>query len=139
MDDWQIYLEKFAAWGVAPSVDGYLALFDPDATLQHPGMAEPISGDDIRAFITRGLNSVTDYRLVPTNWAARGDTLFIETRQSARIAGCEVTWPAALCLTLRGDRVLKGRLITIRRRGESAGRKRRVRRHCCSRRNPNAC
>ena len=109
MDDWQIYLEKFAAWGAAPSIEGYLALFDPDATLQHSGMPEPISGDDIRAFITRGLNSVTDYRLVPTNWAARGDTLFIETRQSARIAGCEVTWPAALCLTLRGDRVLKGR------------------------------
>ena len=49
MDDWQIYLEKFAAWGAAPSIEGYLALFDPDATLQHSGMPEPISGDDIRA------------------------------------------------------------------------------------------
>jgi hypothetical protein len=72
-------------------------------------MAEPISGNDIRAFITRDLNSVTDYRLVPTSWAARGDTLFIETRQSARIAGREVVRRAALCLELRGDRVLSGR------------------------------
>jgi ketosteroid isomerase-like protein len=103
------YLEKFAAWGATPSIERYLALFDPHATLQHPGMAEPISGDDIRAFITRDLNSVTDYRLVPTSWAARGDTLFIETRQSARITGREVVWRAALCLELRGDRVLSGR------------------------------
>ena len=78
MENWQIYLEKFTAWGAAPSVEGYLALFDPEATLQHPGMAKPICGDDIRAFITRGMNTARDYRLVPTNWAARGDTLFIE-------------------------------------------------------------
>ncbi len=45
-------------------------------------------------------NSVTDYWLVPINWAARGDTLFIEARQSAHAAGCE---PEALCLKLRGD------------------------------------
>jgi hypothetical protein len=88
-------LEKFTAWGAAPSIEGYLALFDPEATLQHPGMARPISGDDIRGFITRGMNTAADYRLVPTNWAARGDTLFIEARQSARIAGREVVWPVA--------------------------------------------
>lgn len=109
MENWQIYLEKFTAWGAAPSVEGYLALFDPEATLQHPGMAKPICGDDIRGFITRGLNTASDYRLVLTNWAARGDTLFIEARQSARIAGREVVWPEALCLKLRGDRVLVGR------------------------------
>jgi hypothetical protein len=85
-----------AADKVPSGVEGYLALFDPEATLQDPGMAEPISGDDIRDFITRGLNSVTDYRLVPTNWAARGDTLFIEARQSAHIAGREVMAGGAL-------------------------------------------
>ena len=75
MENCQIYLEKFTAWGAAPSVEGYLALFDPEATLQHPGMAKPISGDEIRGFI----------------------------------AGREVVWPEALCLKLRGDRVLVGR------------------------------
>jgi ketosteroid isomerase-like protein len=109
MEDWQRYLEKFTAWGAAPSIEGYLALFDPEATLQHPGMAQPISGDEIRAFISRGMDSAADYRLVPTNWAARGDTLFVEARQNARIAGREVSWPAALCLKLRGERVLVGR------------------------------
>jgi hypothetical protein len=84
-------------------------LFDPEATLQHPGMADPIRNHDIRAFVTRGLASVTDYRLVPTDWAARDDTLFIETRQSAWIAGRMVTWPAALCLTLRGGRLPRTR------------------------------
>ena len=77
--------------------------------LQYPGMAKPISGDDIRGFITRGMNSVTDYRLVPTNWAARGDTLFGKVRQSARLAGREAICPEALCLKLRGDRLLVGR------------------------------
>jgi ketosteroid isomerase-like protein len=125
MENWQTYLEKFTAWGAGPTIDGYLALFDPEATLQHPGMAQPISGEDIRTFITRGLNSATDYRLVPINWAARGDTLFIEARQSARIAGREVIWPAALCLGLRGDRVLRGRAyydptITAKALAESA-------------------
>jgi SnoaL-like domain len=109
VENWQIYLEKFTAWGAAPSVEGYLAPFDPEATLQHPGMAEPISGDDIRGFITRGMNIAADYRLVPTNWAARGDTLFIEARQTARIGGRAVVWPGALCLKLRGDRGLVGR------------------------------
>jgi hypothetical protein len=72
-------------------------------------MAKPIAGDDIRGFITRGMNTARDYRLVPANWAARGDTRFIEARQSARIAGREAVWPEALCLKLRGDRVLVGR------------------------------
>jgi ketosteroid isomerase-like protein len=108
MDDWERYLERFTAWGAEPTVDGYIALFDPDATLQHPGMTAPITGNEIRAFIERGMALLTDYRLVPTNWAARGDTIFIEARQSARIAGREIVWPEALCIKLRGDRVLTG-------------------------------
>jgi hypothetical protein len=84
-------------------------LFDPEATLQRPGMAGPIAGDEIKAFITRGMNAATDYRLVPTSWAARDDTLFVEAQQSARIGGHQVKWPEALCLKLRGDRVLVGR------------------------------
>ena len=72
-------------------------------------MANPISGADIRLSTTRGLNSVTGYRLAPTNWAGCGDTLFIEARQAARITGREVIWLEALYLKLRGDRVLRGR------------------------------
>jgi hypothetical protein len=76
VENWQIYLEKFLfgkihGLGRGTERRGYLALLDPEATLQHPGMEKPISGDDIRGFIIRGMNTATDNRLAPTNWAAR--------------------------------------------------------------------
>jgi hypothetical protein len=109
MEGWQRFLTKFAGWGADPSVEGYLALFHPNATLLHPGMPTPISGEAIRIFITRALENLPNYRLLPISWAHQDNRIFIEARQSTRIENRELVWPTMYCIELRDDRVLTGR------------------------------
>jgi hypothetical protein len=87
----------------------YLDLFDPEGTVQHPGMTEPLNGPDITDFIHRALRLMPDFHLRPLRWCARHDTLFVEARNSGSVNGQPITWPATYCLVLRDDRVLAGR------------------------------
>jgi hypothetical protein len=103
------FLEKYTAFGREPSLGRYLELFDPEGTVLHPGMPAPIGIDQIPGFISRALATLRGYRLEPVRWCAHGDTIFVEARNSATIGGKRAAWPAIYCITLRGDRVLRGR------------------------------
>lgn len=107
--NWQGFLARFTRFGREPTVARYLDLFDPRGTVQHPGMERPLSGGDIAAFISAALANMPDFGLQPIQWCANAETLFIEARCSGSIGGQRVTWPAIYCLTLRGERVLRGR------------------------------
>ena len=108
------FYRRFTAWGADATVDGYVDLFDPDATLFDSGMPEPLPASGIRALITRTLGLLEGFRFEPARQGrgplgGRADTLFLEARNSAVLLGEPVTWPAVYCVTVRGDRVLRGR------------------------------
>lgn len=103
------FYRRFTAWGADATVDGYVDLFDPDATLFDSGMPEPLPASGIRALITRTLALLEGFRFEPVRQARSTDTLFLEARNSAVVLGEPVTWPAVYCVTVRGDRVLRGR------------------------------
>lgn len=110
------FYRRFTAWGANATIDGYVDLFEPDATLFDSGMPEPLPASEIRALITRTLALLQDFRFEPVRHA-RGpvdtsylaDTLYLEARNSAVLFGEPVTWPAVYCVTVRGSRVLRGR------------------------------
>jgi hypothetical protein len=107
--NWLRFLTRFTTFGQEPTVQNYLDLFDPQGTVQHPGMERPLAGKQIAAFISSATAAMPDFRLQPMGWCANRETLFVEARCSGTIAGQHVGWPALYCLTLRGERVLRGR------------------------------
>ena len=105
------FLERFADFGASPDPDKYENLFDPqDGTVLHPGMLAPLHRDQVRAYMTAYLAGVLEFRFDIAEWAERGDTVFVEARNSGRPGGGEVLeWGTVYCVTLLGDRVLRGR------------------------------
>lgn len=109
MTDWRGFLEKFTAFGRNPSIERYVALFDAHGTVFHPGMAAPIGLRDIPIFITNALTRLSAFQLIPVRCCVNNDTIFVEANNTAAVAGKRIVWPATYCITLRGDRVLRGR------------------------------
>ncbi|MEZ5412199.1 MAG: hypothetical protein R2761_29475 [Acidimicrobiales bacterium] len=108
------FYRRFTAWGADATIDGYVDLFDPSATLFDSGMPEPLPASGIRALITRTLGLLEGFRFEPVRHGRSSpehgaDTLFLEARNSAVLAGEPITWPAVYAVTVRGDRVLRGR------------------------------
>ncbi len=109
MADWKAFLAKYTAFGRTPSVERYVDLFDPQGTVFHPGMAAPIGIKDIPTFIANVLTRLEDFQLIPMRWCVNTDTIFVEANNTAHVAGKRLVWPATYCITLRGERVLRGR------------------------------
>ena len=105
------FLERFADFGAAPDPDKYQSLFDPqEGTVLHPGMVAPLRRDQVHAYMTTYLAGVPEFHFDIAEWAERGDTVFVEARNSGRPGSGEVLeWGTVYCVTLRGDRVLRGR------------------------------
>ena len=113
MSEVQSFLERFADFGSAPDPDKYENLFDPvDGTVLHPGMTTPLHQDQVRAYMTSYLAGVSEFQFEIAGWAERDGTVFVEARNSGRPGGGErLEWGTVYCVTLRGDRVLRGRCI----------------------------
>jgi ketosteroid isomerase-like protein len=107
--DWQGFLTRFSDFGNDPTPERYLNLFDPQGTVQHPGMARALTRAEIPGFIGTALSTMPDFRLRPVYGCARGEVLFVEAASSGTVRGTHVTWPAMYCVNLHGDRVIRGR------------------------------
>jgi steroid delta-isomerase-like uncharacterized protein len=91
-----------------PDANLFADQFRPGGTLEHPGMDEPMKRDAVVRYAKRLLAAVPDIRLEVLDWAARGDTLFIEWRIRATIAGRPMEWDGADRFHLDGDRAVRG-------------------------------
>ena len=107
----QRFVEDFADFGDAPNPDKYENLFDPvEGTVLHPGMATPLHRNQVRAYMSSYLAGVPEFRFEIAEWAERDGTVFLEARNTGRPGGGEpLEWGTVYCVTLRGDRVLRGR------------------------------
>jgi ketosteroid isomerase-like protein len=108
MKDWEIFLDKYRAFGDQPSRETHARLFASDATIRHPGMKEPMPAARYVDFIVEGLKRLHDFHLIPIHWAVNGDTIFVEARNTAVVNGHPIEWPATYVVTLRGEMVVRG-------------------------------
>lgn len=108
MSDAERFVQKFTdVWG-AKDPDRYPELFHPEGKLLHPDMKEPLTIDKLPAYIRQILRAMPGLKLVPTDWAAKGETVFIEWTMSGTINGQFVEWRGADRFDLRGDRAIYG-------------------------------
>jgi len=103
------FLERFFRFGASPSVETYLPLFHPDATLFDDGMERPIGVAEIPASITATLALAQGLVMVPERWRVGGDTVFVEARNEASIFGTLQRWQSVYRIVLSGDHVIDGR------------------------------
>lgn len=103
MKAWEIFLDKYRAFGEKPSRESHARLFAPDAQIAHPGMAEPMPAPQYVDFIVESLTRLRDFHLIPIHWASNGNTLFVEARNTAVVNGNLIEWPATYVITLRDD------------------------------------
>ena len=109
------FLARFRRFGAAPSVEHYLALFHPDATLFDSGMARPLVVAEIPEHIEGILKLVPDFRMTPRRFRFRAPTLFVEADNAATLAGAPIEWPSIYCIDLKGGHVIRGRRYYDRR------------------------
>jgi len=110
MTDVERFLDSFRAFGRAPAPDVYERLFDPaDGTVLHPGMRAPLAAGQVRAYMATYLAAIPDFCFEIQAWAERDGTMFVEARNSGTVGGAALEWNTVYCVTLRGDRVLRGR------------------------------
>jgi ketosteroid isomerase-like protein len=103
------FLARFFAFGAAPSVETYLPLFHPDATLFDSGMPRPLTVAEIPEHISATLALLGEFRMTPERWRLGGRTCFVEARNEALLGGAPVFWRSVYCVDLAGDRVIRGR------------------------------
>lgn len=103
------FLARFRHFGAEPSVESYVALFHPDATLFDSGMPRPLVVSEIPAHIEGVLNLVPDFRMTPERHRFRQPTIFVEAHNQATLAGAPIEWPSVYCIDLKGDQVVRGR------------------------------
>jgi hypothetical protein len=103
------FLEQFLTWGAAPTVEGYVALFGPGATLCDPGADEPLTGQAIRRSIESVLDAMPDFRLAAVRVGKGDNTAFVEANNTGTLAGRSLQWGAVYCVGVRGSLVDRGR------------------------------
>lgn len=108
-DDVARFLDRFRHFGAAPSVESYVALFHPAATLFDSGMPRPLTVPEIPEHIAGILKLVPDYEMTPERWRFREPTIFVEAHNRATLVGAPIEWPSIYCIDLRGDQVIRGR------------------------------
>jgi hypothetical protein len=79
---------------------------DPEATIHHSGMANPIRGADEPDYVRAIKALMPDIRLEVANWAARDDVVFIEYEMRGTLAGQALSWTGIGRFKLRGERAI---------------------------------
>lgn len=105
------FMDSYRQWGAAPTVEAYMDLFTPDATLMDSGLAAPIDGPKIRAQIVGVLKVVPDYRFDPFTATASpdGKVVFVQARNTGTVRGTAVSFTTTHRLVLEGAKVQQGR------------------------------
>jgi limonene-1,2-epoxide hydrolase len=96
------------AW--ARPASGRLAeMWAADAEMMHPELEQPIRGrDEVMAYLKSFVEVAPDLTVRPLAAAANGDTLFIQWRSQATIAGKLLVWEGVDRFELDGDQAVYG-------------------------------
>lgn len=103
------WIEKFQAFGARPSPENYAILFDPEGTVFDSGMERPLKATEVAMHMGGILKLMPDLHITVHRWRERKGTVFVDAQNAATIAGRKTLWDAVYCVTLRGDRVIRGR------------------------------
>jgi hypothetical protein len=98
----QHYLEVWPSF----DADRLQEAIDPEATIHHSGMENPIRGTEEPDYVRAIKALIPDIKLEVANWAANGDVVFIEYEMSGTLAGQALAWTGIGRFKLRGERAI---------------------------------
>lgn len=109
MNDADRFLERFAQFGRTPSPELYEQLYAEEGTVLHPGMTQPVHRRNVAAYMAGVLATLPEFGFEILTSCAGPGLVFVEALNSARLNGERVEWKTVYCISLEGDRVLRGR------------------------------
>ena len=109
MSNAERWIEKFSEFGARPNPNRYVALFDSEGTVFDSGMERPLKVTEMAPHMEDVLKLMPDLHFTISRWRERDGTVFVDAQNSATIASRKLLWDAVYCVTLRGDRVIRGR------------------------------
>jgi len=100
--DTPTFVRRFADAWAAPTVDGLLALTQPDATFSQPLSTTARGHDGLSNFLDELLQTIPDLRGEILSWAATGeDTVFVELKLSGTFGRRPIEWVTVDKIVLR--------------------------------------
>ena len=96
------FVRRFAAAWAAPTVDGLVALTQPDATFTQPLSTTARGHAGLSNFLDELLQTIPDLRGEVVSWAAADErTLFVEVRLSGTFGRRPIEWTTVDKIVLR--------------------------------------
>lgn len=99
---------RFAEHWDHPRADDLRDLMHPDTRNLIPPMETPADREGVVEHFRQVLQQLPDLRITVEQWAPTGDTVMIEWRASATVAGQPLSWTGVDRFRLRGDRMVEG-------------------------------
>ena len=106
MTDAERFMQHYMA--IWPSFDAERLeeAIDPEATIHHSGMVNPIRGTEEPDYVRAIKALMPDIELEVASWAANGDVVFIEYEMRGTLAGQALIWTGIGRFKLRGERAI---------------------------------
>jgi ketosteroid isomerase-like protein len=104
----QDLVARFAARWDRPDADSLRDLMHPDTQNLIPPMTSPGDREAVVELFRGVLRMLPDMRLEVIRWAPTGDSVMIEWRATATVAGQVLSWTGVDRFGIRGDRMYEG-------------------------------
>lgn len=100
----QVFVNRWADRWNRPVAEGLRDLMHPDTRNLIPPMTQPADREGVVNHFAEVLRRLPDLRLDVLRWAPTGDTVMIEWRANATVAGRRLHWTGVDVMRVRGDR-----------------------------------
>jgi SnoaL-like domain len=106
MADAERFMQRYMEVWPSFDADRLEEAIDPEATIHHSGMVEPIRGTEEPDYVRAIKALMPDITLEVANWAASDDVVFIEYEMSGTVSGQALNWTGIGRFKLRGERAI---------------------------------
>ena len=109
-------VDRFAAVWARPDRAGLESLMHPDTSNLIPPMTEPADRAGVLAHFDQVLHQLPDLRVEVVRWAPTGDSVLVEWRAGASVAGRALSWTGVDRFRIRGERMVEAQVYWDTRR-----------------------
>ncbi|MER9934105.1 nuclear transport factor 2 family protein [Mesorhizobium sp. M0088] len=110
MKDAYAAVDRFSAVWAKPDLEGIRSLMHEDTRNPIPPMTEPAGREGVVAHFAEVLARLPDLTVSVIRWAPTGDSVLVEWRANATVAGQPVSWTGVDRFGVRGERMYEARV-----------------------------
>jgi ketosteroid isomerase-like protein len=103
-------VDRFSAVWAKPDLDGIRSLMHEDTRNLIPPMTEPANREGVVTYFAQTLGQLPDLTVTVIRWAPTGDSVLVEWRANATVAGQPISWTGVDRFGVRGNRMYEARV-----------------------------